>query len=111
MNGEIQQIRNIVISARKALFENNKIDFSPSKHMLSIKFIFASKLMTRMSVEINSVCEWFDICNQRELDDIKFIIPTETDYRHLLVFSNTSQGLIVCFWQKGKVSCFSSLIL
>ena len=76
MNGEIQQASNIVISARKALFENEKIDFTPSKHTLSIQFIFARKLLFYKSVQANSVCEWFDVCLQRGLKDIKFVIPT-----------------------------------
>ena len=106
MNGEIQQASNIVISARKALFENEKIDFTPSKHTLSIQFIFARKLLFHKSVQANSVCEWFDVCLQRGLKDIKFVIPTNRENKHLLGFANTSQCVIVCFWKNGNTSCF-----
>lgn len=106
MNGEIEQMSNIVISARKALYENGEMDFVPSKFILAIKFVFAPKLLTWKTFEADSVQKWFDICKQRGLDDIKFIIPTASN-RLLLGFSNTSQGSIVCFWKKGKVSCFS----
>ncbi|MBE6974133.1 MAG: hypothetical protein E7436_01390 [Ruminococcaceae bacterium] len=105
MNGEIRQASGIVISARKALFENSKINFTPSKHTLSIQFIFARKLLCK-SVQASSVCEWFDICLQRGLKDVKFIIPTNRDHKHLLGFANTSQCAIVCYWKNGKLSCF-----
>lgn len=97
---------NIVISARKALFENTGIDFTLSKYVLSVQFIFASKFLFCKSVKANSVCEWFDICLQRGLKDIKFIIPTNTEHKHLLGFANTSQCSIVCFWKNGNISCF-----
>lgn len=106
MNGEIQQASNIVISARKALIENKKIDFTPSKYTVSIQFIFARKLLYYKSVQASSVCEWFDICLQRGLKDIKCIIPTNKDNKHLLGFVNTSQCAIVCYWKNKKISCF-----
>ena len=59
MNGEIQQASNIVISARKALFDNKEIDFTPSKYELSIQFLFIPKFLCRKSVKANSVCERF----------------------------------------------------
>lgn len=109
MNGEIEQMSNIVISARKALYLNDEMDFSPSKFVLSIRFFFAPKFLVWGACEVDSVGKWFDVCKQRGLDDIKFVIPTATNSRYLLGFSNTSQGLIVCFWKNGKVSCFSPL--
>ena len=106
MNGEIQQASNIVISARKALFLNKGIDFTPSKCELSIQFLFAPNFLCRKSVKANSVCEWFDICLQRDLKDIKFIIPTNRDNKHLLGFANTSRPAIVCYWKNRRISCF-----
>ncbi len=106
MNGEIEQMSNIVISARKALYENNDIDFIPSKYVLSIKFLFAPKRFSFKLVETNSVRDWFDLCIKQGLKDIQFSIPTATDNKHLLGFSNTSQGVLLCFWNNGKVSCF-----
>jgi len=106
MNGEIEQMSSIVIGARKALYEDNSIDFVPSKYVLSIKFIFAPKLFSSKTIEAHSVSTWFDLCKKRGLDDIKFAIPTATNQRHLLGFSNISQGVILCFWNNGKASCF-----
>ena len=107
MNREIKQMSDIVISARKALYENNRIDYVPSKVVLSIKFIFSRKFLDWRTVEVNSVDKWFDLCKQRGLLDVKFFIPTVTNERHLLGFANTSMGTIVCFWKNGKTSCFS----
>ncbi len=105
MNGEIQQASNIVISARKALFENKEIDFTPSKYVLSIKFLFTPKFLSK-PVKSTSVCEWFNVCLQRGLKDIKFILPTNRENKHLLGFVNTSQCVIVCFWKNGNISSF-----
>ena len=105
MNGEIQQASNIVISARKSLYENKEIDFTPSKHVLSIQFVFAPRLF-RKPITAHSVCEWFNICLQRGLKDIKFVIPSNRANRHLLGFANTSQCAIICFWKKGSISRF-----
>jgi len=37
MNGEIEQMSSIVCCARKALYDNNDIEFTPGKFVLSIK--------------------------------------------------------------------------
>jgi len=106
MNGGIQQASNIVISARKALFEHKEINFTPSKYVQSIQFLFSPKLFLCKSVNANSVGEWFNICLQRGLKDIKFLIPTNIESKHLLGFANTSQCVIVCCWKNGNISCF-----
>lgn len=106
MNGEINQMSNIVISARKALYDNKNIDFSPSKYVLSIKFLFAPRFLSCKPVEVDSVSDWFQLCKKRTLKDIKLLIPADTNNKHLLGFANTSQGSIVCFWKNRSVSCF-----
>ena len=37
MNGEIEQMSSTVCCARKALYDNNDIEFTPGKFVLSIK--------------------------------------------------------------------------
>ena len=106
MNGEIEQMSSIVCCARKALYANKDIEFTPSKYVLSIKFVFSSPFVLWRTTEANSVEVWYDICQNRGLCDIKFLVPTERMQRHLLGFSNTSQGAIVCFWKNGKASYF-----
>lgn len=105
MNGEVKQASDIVICARKALFEHKEIDFTPSKYVLSIKFLFTPKFLSK-PIESNSVCEWFNICLQRGLKDIKFVIPANRENKHLLGFANTSQCVILCFWKNGNISSF-----
>ena len=107
MNGEIEQMSNIVCCARKALYDNKDIEFTPSKFVQSIKFVFSSPCVIWRATETDSVQKWYNICKKRGLCDIKFIISTATNRRHLLGFANTSQGAIVCFWKNGKVSCFA----
>lgn len=106
MNGEIQQISNIVIGARKALYDNSDIEFDPGEYVLSIKFLFAPKFKFCKPIEADSVCDWFRLCKERFLEDIKFLVSTDTSHKHLLGFSNTSRSVIACFWKKGRVSYF-----
>ena len=106
MNGEIKQASGIVISARKALLQNTEIDFTPNKHELSIQFLFAPKFLCRKPVKANSVYEWFHICLHRDLKDVKIMIPSNRDNKHLLGFANTSQCVIVCYWKNGRISFF-----
>lgn len=106
MNGEIKQLSNIVISARKALFENSEIEYPPNKYTLSIKFIFSKRGFFSRNTEVDSVQKWFETCKRLGLHDIKFVIPTVYTNRYTLGFSNTSQGAIICFWKDDKASCF-----
>lgn len=105
MNGEIQQASGIVISARRSLYKNEDIDFIPDKHVLSIQFVFAPRLFHRR-ITAGSVSDWFNICLQRGLKDIKFVLPSNRAEKHLLGFANTSQCAIICFWEKGRISGF-----
>lgn len=109
MNGEIEQMSSIVCCVRKALYDNKDIEFTTTKVVRSIKFVFSSPFAIWRANEANSVQKWYKICKKRGLCDIKFIIPTETNHRHLLGFANTSQCLIVCFWKNGEVSCFDTI--
>ena len=106
MNGEIEQMSKIVISARKALYDNKDIDFTAEKYILSVRFVFAPQFPFFKSVKANSVSEWFNVCKKRRLDDIKFLTPTKTPYIHLLGFANTSQSVIICYWENKKPTFF-----
>ncbi len=108
MNGEIKLSSDIVISARKALYDTKEIDFSLNYHILSINFSFEKRFLFRKTVFANSVSEWFNICLKRGLMDVKFILPAYKNDKHLLGFANTSCCLIVCYWKNGRVSCFDS---
>ena len=106
MNAEIQQVSSLVISARKALFDNTEIDFTPNTNVQSIRFLFTPKFLFFKSVNANSVCDWFNICLRRGLKDIKFILPINKENKHLLGFANTSRCAIICYWKNGSISSF-----
>jgi predicted RNA-binding Zn-ribbon protein involved in translation (DUF1610 family) len=105
MNGEILQTSDIVISARKALFESKEIEFALGNYELSICFLFIPNSSFETS-QVNSVDEWFESCLQRGLKDIKLLIPSNKDNKDLLGFANTSRSTIVCYWENGKITCF-----
>ena len=106
MNGERMQISEIVIAARKALYDGGDIAFAPADHVRSVRFVFVPKLFSTMGDVRHSVDAWFRFCKKRGLQDIKMIIPDETNRMHLLGFANTTLTAIMCFWEKGKVSVF-----
>lgn len=106
MNGEIAQASSIVISVRKALFDNQKIDFVLDKYVAGIRFLLRPKLWFFEPVQANSVQEWFHLSLKKGLKDVKFVIPSNKENKHLLGFVNTSQCAIICYWQNGTVSAF-----
>ncbi|MDY4079812.1 MAG: hypothetical protein SOY42_13700 [Clostridium sp.] len=109
MNGEIEQMSNIIISTRKAIHNKEKIEYSLDKYIASIKFIFLSRGKFIKKTKIaNSVSDWFDICKKQGLEDIKFIIPISVKDRYILGFSNTSQDSMVCFWNDKSITYFTS---
>ena len=106
MNGEIEQLSRIVCCARKAMLEHKDIEFSPCQYVRSVQFVFASPFVFMPSARADSVQDWFRLCQKRGLREVKLILPTATEQRHLLGFANTSQGAILCRWKSGKNSYF-----
>ena len=109
MNGETAQISNIVMSARKAIYVNKEIQYVVEKYVKTIKFTFLARgIISKNQETASSVNEWFDISRKHGLKDIKFLIPTEVTNRYVLGFSNTGQGIIVCFWKNASVTYFTA---
>lgn len=104
MNGEVKQICDIVLSARKAIYDGQTIDFTLPKWVYRIQFEFIPRLFGRRKAE--SVSEWYGICKKRGFCDIQFIIPTKVQERHLLGFANTAQPLIACYWKNNAITYF-----
>lgn len=104
MNTELKQLSDIVIRARKALHDGQEPVYQPD--VLSVLFEFAPRSVFQKPVAVASVQGWFHLCKERGLEDIKMIVPTQNQNRDLLGFANTSQGVIVCYWKKGKASAF-----
>lgn len=110
MNGEIVQICDIVMSAKKAFIDNKNINFMKSRYVDQIQFICLPKksLFQKKKNKVYSVSEWFQICKERKLIDIKLFIPIKVKNKNILGFANTSQSSIVCFFEKGKVTYFTA---
>lgn len=106
MNSERKQVSEIVIGVRKALYDGGDVEFVPADHVGSVVFVFTPNPFTMMANVRYSVDEWFHLCKKRGLQDIKMIVPDETNRMHLLGFANTSLAMIMCFWKRGKVSVF-----
>lgn len=104
MNGEIKQICEIVISARKSLYSCEPIEFEPDELRYSVRFVFGPRFFLRKTV--CSVKEWFRYCRKWGIEDIQFWAPVEVKELHLLGFANTAQSCILCYWNNGTVSCF-----
>lgn len=105
MNVELRQASNIVLGARKALFEDPKVTFELGEKA-AVHFLFAPRWAFLKPLEVHSVYEWFTVCLRRGLRDIQLLVPTGTEQKHLLGFANMSQAAIVCFWKNGKQTCF-----
>lgn len=108
MNGEIAQMYELVCSAKKAIIGNCKIGEIDEKYISKIEFIFLPKkdMMLKKEVIANSVGEWYKLCLERGLVDIKLMMPTKVENRMILGFANASQASVVCFWKNKKVTYF-----
>lgn len=104
MNTELKQISDIVIRARKALYDGHELIYRPD--VLSILFEFTPKTMFHKPVAVASVQGWFRLCKVRDLEDIQMLVPDHVQRKDLLGFANTSQGVIICYWKNGKSFVF-----
>lgn len=100
MNGQTFQMCKMVISAREAMFTGCDFVYELEKYVFSIKYVFCNNYIAE------SVEEWFRYCRKHGLIDIQFMIPTKVENRYTLVFSNTGNSSIVCYWQDGRVTYF-----
>lgn len=109
MNGEILQHCKIVIGAKKALKEKNKIIFEPAKYENSICFNFIPQksLLHNREKTAGDVSKWFSACKDKRLTDIKLLSPISVKDRSLLGFANSDQSCIVCFYN-NKVTYFTA---
>lgn len=107
MNGEIFQMFDIVVGARKALCNNDTIKLNLSGYILKLKFIFIKRDILNIN-EVFSAEDWFDTCRKCHLQDIKLIVPTNVPDRMILGFANTSRSSIICFWENNTVSYFTA---
>ena len=102
MNGEIAQVCNIVLASKSALKKRNGIKYRPAYYEKETEFIF----LDNQKYRAKNVEEWFEYCISRDLQNIKFLIPTSVKDRSFLGFINTSQACLVCFFENNLVTYF-----
>ena len=98
MNGEVSQLANLVIAARKALKEGSGLEYRSEKYVLDVKFKGSNK-------KVNSFSSWFNELKENGLEDIKLFLPTKYQNLSTLGFANESKGAIICFL-RDKTSFF-----
>lgn len=108
MNGELYQICSIVAAAKYALYNNETINYVPSPYEGHIEFRFLpeKRLFKNKQNIANDVNEWYALCKQKNLQDIKMLAPLTSTELSVLGFSNTSQGMILCFFHNRMVTYF-----
>ncbi len=110
MNGEVLQIATLVANAKYALKHNTGISFECAKYINRIEFHFLpvkDLLMTEQVVATN-VNDWYKELKNRQIEDLKLLIPTAVKDRKTLGFSNTNKSCILCFYKDGNLSYFTA---
>lgn len=100
----------ITVAAKKALKEKSTLSYTPLKYENRIEFQFLpeKKLFSTQKYKAENVQAWYTYCLKKGLFDLKFFTPIEVKDRVILGFSNTTQSCITCFYEGGKVTCFTT---
>ncbi len=110
MNGEVLHIATLVANAKYALKNNTSICFENAKYINQIEFHFlpVKKLFMAKEIVATSVNDWYVELKERQIKDIKLLIPTAVKDRNVLGFSNTNESCILCFFKDGSLSYFTA---
>lgn len=110
MNGEVHQISCIVAAAKCALKNNSDIRYAYAydKYINRIEFEFLTKkkLFMTETPHAYNVPDWYKLCMEKGLQDIKLLIPILVEDCNILGFANVSQASIVCFFEDNLVTYF-----
>lgn len=104
MTGEVSELCALTACARAALNGGARFEYHMGKFVDSERFVFVTK--NRAEVVENSAEGWFGRLRSSGLNDIIMLLP-RTD-RKLHGFINSSGGCIVCFFNSGSVTYFTS---
>ena len=104
MNGEVSELCALTACAREALKGGARFEYHMGKYVNSERFVFIRQNCTEI-IEA-SAGQWFERLKQSGLNDIIMLLP-RTD-RKLHGFINSSGGCIVCFFNSGSVTYFTS---
>lgn len=89
----------IVIRARKALATGTDIDIHVPENIESTTFYFRNGRFA------NSFAEWWNLCKEFGIQDIKLSAPKKDVY-HFPFGAAFEENTIICFWNKRDVSQF-----
>lgn len=110
MNGELYEVCCITAAAKRALKMQTELLFTPLeyKDRTEFQFLPEKRFFGTKDYNAGNVFEWYQYCLKKKLQDIKCLVPVSVENRSILGFSNTAQSLLVCFYEKGQVTYFSS---
>lgn len=106
MNGQMYQIAAIVAAAKKALQTDKEITYKSEQYTDSIQFTFLP--LDNENYTASNISEWFEALKKNGLQDIKLLCPYSVENRGVLGFSNTTESLILCFFEDGRVTYFTA---
>lgn len=105
MNGEIRELCLLTVSARLALKNAEKPDYVKAKYINSERFVF---LPQRMESSAESAEQWFEELKRSGLTDVFMLLPANARNRETHGFINTSGGCILCFFDSGQATYFTT---
>lgn len=112
MNGDIYLTSSITAAAKKAIQTGGGIQYTPPAHEnISFTFLPVKRFFGRFGRKVYAapdVPSWFAYSRRRGLEDVKFLCPVAVENRELLGFANTAQACILCFFDDGRATCFTS---
>jgi hypothetical protein len=107
INGQMHQICCIVAAAKRALKEGAPIRFAPEENRIEFRFLPQKRFFRLKNDMAKDVSLWFERCRKKKLQDVKFLCPIDVDDPQLLGFANTTQSMILCFYEDGSLTFFT----
>lgn len=104
MNGEVAELCALTACARIALKSGAEPEYSMGKYISSERFVFLPQ--GHREIVEDSVEKWYGRLKASGLNDIFMLLPGRD--RVLNAYSNANGGCIVCFFDSGHVTYFTS---
>lgn len=104
MNGEICELCALTANARCAL-KSGAMSHTTQGYINSERFVF---LPRKIKVIEDSAEKWFVQLKRLGVADIRMLLPLTAKNRERSGFINTNGGCILCFFDSGEVTYFTS---
>ena len=92
MNGELQDLCDLALSANRALKEKSAFQTETAPYILSRRFIFSEQFGFAGSAE-----QWFSVSVKRGMHAVNLIVPVKYEKRGHLGFANESRAYLVLY--------------